>query len=75
MILFHLQTLGAGRHIPIFLNFCIIKFWKRFKKTIFENVRFFFLLERDLKRKNYECDGLGTLANPIPYKMMLVSAS
>ena len=27
-----------------------------------------FLLERDRKRKNYECDGLG---NPIPYKMFV----
>ena len=27
-----------------------------------------FLLERDRKRKNYECDGLG---NSIPYKMSL----
>ena len=25
-ILFHLQILGAGHHIPSFLNFCIIKF-------------------------------------------------
>ena len=31
----------------------------------------FFLLERDLKRKNY-CDCLG---NSIPYKVMFVSAS
>ena len=31
----------------------------------------FFLPERDRKRKNYECDGLGNL---IPYKMMFVSA-
>ena len=41
-----------------------------------ENVTFFrlwfFLLERDRKRKNYECDGLG---NPIPYKMMFVSVT
>ena len=42
-----------------------------------ENDTFFrlcyvFLLERDWKRKNYECDGLG---NPIPYKMMSVSAT
>ena len=28
----------------------------------------FFLLERDRKRKNYECDGIG---NSIPYKMIL----
>ena len=35
---------------------------------------FFFLLERDRKRKNYErlVNGLG---NPIPYKMMFVSAT
>ena len=32
----------------------------------------FFLLEKDRTRKNYECDGLG---NPIPYKMMFVSAT
>ena len=32
----------------------------------------FFILERNRKRKNYECDGLG---NPIPYKMMFVSAT
>ena len=32
----------------------------------------FFLLERDRKRKNDECDGLG---NPIPYKMMFVLAT
>ena len=32
----------------------------------------FFLLERDRKCKNYECDGLGNLSS---YKMMFVSAS
>ena len=32
----------------------------------------FFLLERDRKGENYEYDGLG---NPIPYKMMFVSAT
>ena len=32
----------------------------------------FIFLERDQKRPNYECDGLG---NPIPYKMMFVTAS
>ena len=37
---------------------------------IFVSVVFF--LERERKRKNYECDGLG---NPIPYKMMFVSAA
>ena len=28
MILIHLQTLGAGRHIQSFLNFWILNFWK-----------------------------------------------
>ena len=28
----------------------------------------FFLLDRDRKLDNYECDGLG---NPIPYKMFV----
>ena len=32
----------------------------------------FFLLVRDQKRKNYECDDIG---NPIPYKIMFVSAT
>ena len=32
----------------------------------------FFLLERDRKRKNYECDRLGNL---IPYKIMFVFIS
>ena len=31
-----------------------------------------FSLERVKKRKTYECDSLG---NPIPYKMMFVSAT
>ena len=31
-----------------------------------------FFPERDRKRKNYECYGLG---NSIPYKMMFVSAT
>ena len=77
MILFHLQTLGAERHIQSFLNFWIIKFWKIFYNYFFENVTFFrfwsvFLKERDRKRKNDECDDLG---NPIQYKIMLVSAT
>ena len=42
-----------------------------------ENVTFFvcvvfFLLERDRKRKNYECDCLG---KPIPYKTMFCRPS
>ena len=31
-----------------------------------------FSLERDRKRKNYKCDGLG---NPIPYKIIFVLAT
>ena len=70
MILFHLQTLGAGHHIPSFLNFCIIKFWKIF--TVFLNVQFFvcvtfFFTGKRSECKNYECDSLD---NSIPYKMM-----
>ena len=76
MILFHLQKLGAGRHIPGFLNFWIIKFRKILEKQNWEFYVFsfmcIFLLERYRKLKHYECDGLG---NSIPYKMMFVSAS
>ena len=36
MILFQLQTLGAGRHIPIFLEFLI--------NIILKNIRFFLML-------------------------------
>ena len=60
MILFHFQTLGAGRHIPIF----VFLMWRFFVCVVF------FLLEKDRKREKYEFDGLG---NPIPYKMMFVS--
>ena len=43
-----------------------------FLKFYFFRVLCFFLLELYRKRKIYECDGLG---NPIPYKMMFVSAT
>ena len=74
--LFHLQTLGAEHHIPSFFNFWIIKF-RKLKKLKLENVMYFrlcsvFLLERDQKCKNYECD---SLCNPIPYKIMFVIVS
>ena len=72
MILFHLQTLGAGSHFPSF-EFLNNKMLKNILPFLVKNVTFFvFLMERDRKRKNYECDGLG---NSIPYKMMFVSAT
>ena len=77
MILFHLQTLGAGRHIPsFFVNFLNNKIVKNiyifFLMLRFFRLYVFFLLERDRKHKNYECDCPG---NPIPYKIMFVSAT
>ena len=59
LILFHLQTVGAGRHISSFLNFWKIKIWEAnqnifLKKSHFAlifSLRCVFLLERDRKRK------------------------
>ena len=45
MILFHLQTLGAGLTFPVF---------EILKNKILKNILNIFFLKRDQKRKNYE---------------------
>ena len=75
MILFHLQTQAAERHIPSFLNFWKIKILRNqiffFKKLHLLHIFCLccvFLLEKDKKCKNYTHDGL---CNSISYKMFV----
>ena len=72
MILIHLQRLGAEHHWSFLLNYCKIKFRKRFFKILCLYIFFLcvFLLETDGKWKNYACTGLG---NSIPQKIMFLS--